>query len=594
MNKRTKISITQKHFVYFLFLSLVSILIIGSYSYYIAKKSIIERTFNQLTSVRVEKSKNLISFFNDREKEVKLIASANNFSTIFKKNISPTDTTIEQIEFLKSFLSNNDYFNKIILISKDYESFEIQNNKIISFSFQRADTNIEFQNSIRIAKSVMKEKTTLYDDYSIESDGSISFIIAQPIINNNDCIGVILFKIRTSSINQIMFTEGELSGLGKTGESYIVGTDSLLRTSSRFKKNSIKSIEVQTRAVRNALSNQSGSAILRDYRNIEVLSSFSPVIIKNLKWALIAEIDKEEALQPVYNLRNSIVLLCLIVSIFIFGFVYWGSAKLTNPVISLNEAANKISKGDYNIRIETNSNDEIGELITSFNNMAKVLQVQAEQLKKEKLLRISSVLDAQEKERQRLSRDLHDGLGQMLLATKIRIEQIINKEPKKNETRFNEAIELLKNSISEIRTISNDLMPTVLANFGLKEGIKRLCLDVGNNSGIDFDFSCDSFDDQKLEPKIQIYIFRIIQELLNNILKHSSAEKASLNIYSSDSILNIQISDNGTGFDISQKNSGNGINNIIERTELLGGEIKFESEISKGTNVFLKIPLKYE
>ena len=81
---RTKISITQKHFVYFLFLFLISILIVGWYSYYISKKSIIERTFNQLTSVRVEKSKILLSFFADREKEIELIANSSNFFEMTK------------------------------------------------------------------------------------------------------------------------------------------------------------------------------------------------------------------------------------------------------------------------------------------------------------------------------------------------------------------------------------------------------------------------------------------------------------------------------------------------------------------------------
>jgi signal transduction histidine kinase len=555
----------------------------------------LERTFNQLTSVRVEKSRNLIGFFSDREKEVELIANSNKFYKIFEETTSSNQSKIELIEFLESFLSTNDYYNKIIIINKNNLSLVIdKNNRITNYLFQNSDTSEESRNSIKVAQSVMKENISLYDDYITETDGSISFIISQPIIYKNEYLGVLLFKIKTSGINNIMLTKGKLGGLGKTGESYIVGNDSLLRTSSRFKKNSVKNILVNTEAVKQALYNHSGSRILRDYRNIEVLSSFAPLNIKNLRWAIVAEIDKEEALQPVYNLRNSIVLLCIILSIFIFGLVYWGSSKLTNPVISLNEAANKISQGDYNIRLERKSNDEIGELITSFNKMAKDLYAQSELLKKEKLLRISSVLDAQEKERQRLSRDLHDGLGQMMLAVKIKLEQIQNKGLENSESRLNEAIELLKSSITEIRTISNNLMPNVLANFGLKEGIKRLCLDFESNSGIRFDFNCEDFEDTKLEPKIQIYIFRIIQELLNNIIKHSSAQRASLNISQSDSHFAIQISDNGTGFDISQKNSGNGINNIIERTELLGGEIKFESELSKGTKVFLKIPVKYE
>ncbi len=588
---RTKISITQKHFVYFLFLFLISILIVGWYSYYISKKSIIERTFNQLTSVRVEKSKILLSFFADREKEIELIANSSNFFEMTKDVFSSKLFKVEYIEFLQSFLYTNGYYTSIIIINKDNHLLKVdKNSQDYHNLFQNSEKDKFYQDYLKNTKSYREEDIILYD-YITENDGNISFFISKPIINKHNYLGLLLFKINISEINKIMQTEGELSGLGKTGESYIVGSDYLLRTSSRFKINSIKKIRVNTEAVKQALSNQSGHKILKDYRNIEVLSSFAPINIKNIKWAIVAEIDKEEALQPVYNLRNSIVILCIIVSIFIFGFVYWGSSKLTNPIISLNEAANKISQGEYNIQLESYSNDEIGELIVSFNKMAKDLFAQSELLKKEKLFRVSSVLDAQENERQRLSRDLHDGLGQMLLAVKIKLEQIQNKGFDHSEKLLSEAIVLLKNSISEIRTISNNLMPNVLANFGLKEGIKRLCFDFESTTNINFDINCEEFNDTKLEPRIQIYIFRIIQELINNIVKHSSADYVIIQIKSTKPYLEIFISDNGIGFDLSKKNSGNGINNIKERTELLGGEIMFESKLSKGTKVILKIPV---
>ncbi|HPO64175.1 MAG TPA: sensor histidine kinase, partial [Candidatus Kapabacteria bacterium] len=334
--------------------------------------------------------------------------------------------------------------------------------------------------------------------------------------------------------------------------------------------------------------------IIKDYRNIDVLSSYAPFNYNNLKWAVIAEIDKEEALEPIYNLRNSIILLCLIVSIFIFGLVYFGSTKLTTPIIMLRDAATKISKGDYDIRVNNKNNDEIGELIDSFNNMAEQLSIQSKQIEQDKLLRISTVIDAQENERQRLSRDLHDGLGQMLLAVKMKLEQAKKSSNEKNISSIAEAIELIKNTIAEIRTISNDLMPTVLANFGLAEGLKKLCRDSLQNPSISFDFFCNNLEDIKLDEKKQIYIFRIIQELMNNIIKHSEAKEAQIKIFNENDTLNIIVKDNGMGFDSTLNKSGNGLKNILERTKLLNGSLLINSIINQGTTIQITIPVQYE
>jgi len=257
----------------------------------------------------------------------------------------------------------------------------------------------------------------------------------------------------------------------------------------------------------------------------------------------------------------------------------------------LKDAATKISKGDYGTRVKNNNNDEIGELIDSFNNMAEQLSIQSKQIEQDKLLRISSVIDAQENERQRLSRDLHDGLGQMLLAVKMKLEQAKKSSNEKNISTITEAIELIKNTIAEIRTISNDLMPTVLANFGLTEGLNKLCRDSLQNSSIDFDFICNNLENINFDEKEQIYIFRIIQEIVNNIIKHSNAKEAQIKIFNENDTLNIIVKDNGMGFDSTLNKSGNGLKNILERTKLLNGSLLINSIINQGTTIQISIPI---
>ncbi|OGU56177.1 MAG: hypothetical protein A2X64_08690 [Ignavibacteria bacterium GWF2_33_9] len=589
---RIKISITQKHFVYFLLLSLLSIIIVGWYSFYISKNAIIKRTFDQLTSVRVEKSKNLFAFFHERDSEVLFLS--NYIENEFKK--SNTSNILNVIEskngIVESFLNKKVYFNKVIIIFNN-NVYEIDNKSVSEYELSSYDKKNRFAKIMTTLDKSENADSLIYDDdYTVEN-GSISFIIAKRFALPDKKELQLYFQISSNYINSIMSTEGDMSGLGKTGETYIVGGDYLLRTSSRFKENSIKNIEVKTIASMRAMVNESSTKIIKDYRSVEVLSSFAPLHLKNLKWAVIAEIDKKEALVAVYNLRNSIVILCLVLSLFIFGFVYLGSLKITNPVKQLSEAANKISEGEFNVIIENKSNDEIGELINSFNNMARVLFVQSEQLNKEQLLRISYVLDAQEKERQRLSRDLHDGLGQMLLAAKLKLEQMASSDFEKAQKHLNGALEIMKETVNEIRTISNDLMPSVLSNFGLGEGIKRLCKDFEKDSGIAFNFDCTNLDKIDIPEKSQLYIFRIVQELMNNILKHSQAKNASLRFTFDGNFLTIQVNDDGIGFDTSNIDFGNGINNIMERTELLYGRIKVSSKPSQGTEVLINIPVKY-
>lgn len=585
-----KISITQKHFLYFLLLFLVSILAVGSYSYYVAKVSILERTFNQLESVRVEKTKSIKRYFADRTNDVELFASLEFLKELAAGKPAEAENLIGN-SIRSKYNPSPEYYKMSYFIFDDF--IALTDNKTDSVSFLQNDSAyLQEHLLLDLYRKIKSSGKTIIQDFRLKRHGNISFYIGTPVREDvsGKIIGVIVLELYSSCINQIMYDRDENNGLGKSGESYIVGQDLLMRTTSRFKENSIKKLKVETDATKAAFLNKSGTGVLKDYRNVLVLSSYSKLNISDLHWLIIAEIDQEEALKPIYDLRNSIIILCLIVSIFIFGFVYLGSITITSPILMLKDAAIKISQGDYKIRIASKTNDEIAELIAAFNIMAEQLAFQSEQIKREKLVKISSMIDALELERKRLSRDLHDGLGQMLLAVKIKLEQSKNPDKLKSSTYFAEAIELLQNAINEIRTISNDLTPTVLGMFGLEDGIKKLCRDIFPADDFEYQFVSDLSSCKNMDEKKQIYIFRIFQEIVNNIQKHSEASMALINISSNEKGLHIVVEDNGRGFDINTRNIGNGINNIYERVELLGGECGIDSRIGKGTIIWITIP----
>jgi signal transduction histidine kinase len=379
-----------------------------------------------------------------------------------------------------------------------------------------------------------------------------------------------------------MFNTNPLNGLGKTGEAYIVDENYTMITSSRFTDNAVSKIIVKTEGINEAFAGKPGTAEYKDYRDIMVFGSYSAVEFNKHKYVVVAEIDVREAMIPIYNLRNSIIILSIIIALIIFGIVFILSRRISSPIIKLKHAAESISGGNYDTFIENTSSDEIGDLTEAFNKMAQKLKIQTSELKEEKSKRITSVIDGQEQERQRLSRELHDGLGQYILAIKMKLERAENASPELRMQIIEEAKNLLVITSKEIISISENLAPPVLSEFGLVSAIENLCVEVKNNTGININFNYFDAPD-KCDEKVKIYLYRIIQEALNNITKHSKASKADI-IIKFDKKINLAISDNGIGFSYDEnKKTGNGIFNMRDRTELLGGIFKIKTAPGEGT-----------
>jgi signal transduction histidine kinase len=190
---------------------------------------------------------------------------------------------------------------------------------------------------------------------------------------------------------------------------------------------------------------------------------------------------------------------------------------------------------------------------------------------------------------------MHDSLGQSLLAVKMKLEHAKNSKTEKSQELIIETQELLRNTINEIKNISNDLMPPVLEAFGIEKGLQNLCKATTSNTGIHIDFSGD-IDESELDSRLQIYLYRISQEAINNITKHSNASLVKLNLSSNARFVFLSIADNGKGFDIDNIDiKSNGIANIKERVKLFKGEVRFSSSAEKGTHIDIKIPIiKYE
>ena len=204
----------------------------------------------------------------------------------------------------------------------------------------------------------------------------------------------------------------------------------------------------------------------------------------------------------------------------------------------------------------------------------------------EKKLRASSVFQAQEKEKVHLSKELHDGLGPLLSLIKLNVSSLETNSG--NEKMLTEIKELASEGMKEVRNISHTLMPTLLEKQGLEPALREFTEQINQSQTLktDFTFTISS----KLTQDIELNIYRIVQETLNNALKHADANNASIHLIENKQQFELTISDNGKGFDVLKTSEGNGLNNIHSRVDFLNGKTEIKSIHEKGTSFMISIP----
>lgn len=207
----------------------------------------------------------------------------------------------------------------------------------------------------------------------------------------------------------------------------------------------------------------------------------------------------------------------------------------------------------------------------------------------EKELRTLEVFQAQENEKMHLSKELHDGLGPLLSLIKLNVSAI--KTEPENEKLLSEVKELTSESIKEVRNISHALAPSLLQKQGLQAALEEFVNQVNASGALSAELHYAVSG--KLKPEIEINLYRIAQEAINNTIKHAEASNATISIIEKGPQLECIISDNGKGFP-SEKNTainGNGLNNMHTRVDFLKGSLMLNSKKEKGTEFIILIPL---
>lgn len=272
---------------------------------------------------------------------------------------------------------------------------------------------------------------------------------------------------------------------------------------------------------------------------------------------------------------------------------------LTHPILELVQATRQVAKGDFSYRVPRWANDEIGDLAEAFNLMTAEL-AHADDLRREKeVLRrqlLESVIRTQEEERQRISRELHDSTSQSLTSLKVglhTLQTILTDGEAKKQTK--DLYEITSQTLEDVHALAVQLRPATLDDLGLAAALQRFINDWQVRYHIPVDILV-YLGNERLPGEVETALYRITQEAMTNIARHASAHKVSILLEKRGEEVVGVIEDDGQGFESHQFISGEhlGIIGMRERAELLGGKLTIESEIGKGTSLFVRIPLNHQ
>ncbi len=218
-------------------------------------------------------------------------------------------------------------------------------------------------------------------------------------------------------------------------------------------------------------------------------------------------------------------------------------------------------------------------------------QQEIKQLQSEKLLLATeSILKGQEDERSRMAKDLHEGLGGMLSGVKLTLgamkgNVLLSEE---NARLFTKAFEQLDSSIGEMRRVAHNMMPEALVKLGLQQALQDYCDGISQTQALTINCEFHGLE-QRLQNSTEIIVYRILQELINNIIKHAHAGTVLVQVIRNNALLNITVEDNGHGFsnEEARLKNGTGLKNIQSRVDYLKGELDIRSEAGKGTSVLI-------
>lgn len=264
------------------------------------------------------------------------------------------------------------------------------------------------------------------------------------------------------------------------------------------------------------------------------------------------------------------------------------------PLDDVSDTMKAIRAGHRGIRVpEVTDDPQIEELSKSLNSMLNTMDMQRKKA-------AASVIKAQEEERKRIARELHDETSQSLTGLVIGIrmvQEIVPDYMPDVQERLENINDLAHATLNEVHTMAVRLRPSVLDDLGLAAALRSYAKEYTENTGIPVEMQLLGMS-HRLTPELETVLYRVIQEALTNVARHSNATSCRVTLRRKEQVVQVVIEDNGQGFDSQtvmlsdEKGHGLGLHGMKERIELVGGSLEFDARPAKGTTIFIEVPLQ--
>jgi len=337
--------------------------------------------------------------------------------------------------------------------------------------------------------------------------------------------------------------------------------------------------------VAEALSGRSGVLYVKK-ESTEHVVAYSPIEIAG--WALVTEEEWEMVVSPSLQLTQMAPLVLVPAFILALIALWFGAKQIVQPLQKLETKAAALAWGDFDaIKDSVGGITEVQHLQHELTEMSRKVQAAQDGLHDY----IGAITSAQEEERLRLARDLHDDTIQSVIALKQRV-QLAEKSVKDQPARktLAELESLAEQTIENLRRMTRALRPIYLEDLGLVTALEMLSREISQNSGIQIEFQ-KTGEEQRLAREVELALYRMAQEALSNVVRHSQAARADMGIAFGKEGIELEVSDNGIGFAMPKSPtdfaaSGHfGLLGIRERAELIGARLEVESAKGKGSRL---------
>jgi signal transduction histidine kinase len=480
---------------------------------------------------------------------------------------------------------------------------------------------------------------TVMEDFAFYMPSGLepAAFVAAPIWRAGAKLGVLTIQVPIAEIDRVCNNDGNWrqEGLGESGRIYLVGPDDTFRSDDRIEierpedyyANLVKSgvppesverarrtgtgiltIPVVREVAAARAAGVAATGIGHDRQGRRVVRSYAPVRTPELQWMLVAEIDEAEVLEPVARLRKRILWMGAAIAVVFLAAAWWLARSVTRPVLRLAGIAERLGAGNFRVPVPVESDDEIGQLARSFRTMAEDLErttVRRDELdlanreltrKQAELHELTErLIEAQEQERRRIARELHDDLTQRLAALAIDAGTLRRTADGDGE-RLLTGLERIRQQIGAISTdvhsLSRRLHPAILEDLGLAAAIEAECRGFFERGGPPVDFRSNG-DPDSLPDEVQLGLYRIVQEALRNTGRHAAAEHVEVSLLVQPDAVRLEIRDDGRGFAPANRagEGGLGLASMQERVRLLKGSFDIDSKVGVGTLIRVSIPL---